>query len=302
MAGKNKVKGTGIGVVINFIDTSSKAIIGGKNNSINIKANSIDVKSIYQTDIKAKAEIGGEGKTTTAMATLDAGVLVNIINPVIYAKIDNVNLDVSNEVNVQGEYSGSTSGEVSAEAVSNGKSKGGAVTVLYIESDIQSYVNASGTIQGALNVEALANVYNTIDAEASAEGALLGDYASVLNIDLKQELKSQIKGKSTPLSSLAGKLAGKLGNNPGTSLSSGLLTKKDISTPDQATQEKGKTQKGKEVSIAAAVAYMNLKHGVYASVVGNNLNVGSLKVEASNHSNYKIKAVGNSESNGNLLL
>ncbi|WP_270600785.1 glycosyltransferase family protein, partial [Faecalibacillus faecis] len=295
---KNKVKGTGIGVVINFIDTSSKAIIGGKNNSINIKANSIDVKSIYQTDIKAKAEIGGEGKTTTAMATLDAGVLVNIINPVIYAKIDNVNLDVSNEVNVQGEYSGSTSGEVSAEAVSNGKSKGGAVTVLYIESDIQSYVNASGTIQGALNVEALANVYNTIDAEASAEGALLGDYASVLNIDLKQELKSQIKGKSTPLSSLAGKLAGKLGNNPGTSLSSGLLTKKDISTPDQATQEKGKTQKGKEVSIAAAVAYMNLKHGVYASVVGNNLNVGSLKVEASNHSNYKIKAVGNSESNG----
>lgn len=127
------------------------------------------------------------------MATLDAGVLVNIINPVIYAKIDNVNLDVSNEVNVQGEYSGSTSGEVSAEAVSNGKSKGGAVTVLYIESDIQSYVNASGTIQGALNVEALANVYNTIDAEASAEGALLGDYASVLNIDLKQELKSQIK-------------------------------------------------------------------------------------------------------------
>ena len=295
---KNKVKGTGIGVVINFIDTSSKAIIGGKNNSINIKANSIDVKSIYQTDIKAKAEIGGEGKTTTAMATLDAGVLVNIINPVIYAKIDNVNLDVSNEVNVQGEYSGSTSGEVSAEAVSNGKSKGGAVTVLYIESDIQSYVNASGTIQGALNVEALANVYNTIDAEASAEGALLGDYASVLNIDLKQELKSQIKGKSTPLSSLAGKLAGKLGNNPGTSLSSGLLTKKDISTPDQATQEKGKTQKGKEVSIAAAVAYMNLKHDVYASVVGNNLNVGSLKVEASNHSNYKIKAVGNSESNG----
>ena len=295
---KNKVKGTGIGVVINFIDTSSKAIIGGKNNSINIKANSIDVKSIYQTDIKAKAEIGGEGKTTTAMATLDAGVLVNIINPVIYAKIDNVNLDVSNEVNVQGEYSGSTSGEVSAEAVSNGKSKGGAVTVLYIESDIQSYVNASGTIQGALNVEALANVYNTIDAEASAEGALLGDYASVLNIDLKQEFKSQIKGKSTPLSSLAGKLAGKLGNNPGTSLSSGLLTKKDISTPDQATQEKGKTQKGKEVSIAAAVAYMNLKHGVYASVVGNNLNVGSLKVEASNHSNYKIKAVGNSESNG----
>ena len=295
---KNKVKGTGIGVVINFIDTSSKAIIGGKNNSINIKANSIDVKSIYQTDIKAKAEIGGEGKTTTAMATLDAGVLVNIINPVIYTKIDNVNLDVSNEVNVQGEYSGSTSGEVSAEAVSNGKSKGGAVTVLYIESDIQSYVNASGTIQGALNVEALANVYNTIDAEASAEGALLGDYASVLNIDLKQELKSQIKGKSTPLSSLAGKLAGKLGNNPGTSLSSGLLTKKDISTPDQATQEKGKTQKGKEVSIAAAVAYMNLKHDVYASVVGNNLNVGSLKVEASNHSNYKIKAVGNSESNG----
>ena len=295
---KNKVKGTGIGVVINFIDTSSKAIIGGKNNSINIKANSIDVQSIYQTDIKAKAEIGGEGKTTTAMATLDAGVLVNIINPVIYAKIDNVNLEVSNEVNVQGEYSGSTSGEVSAEAVSNGKSKGGAVTVLYIESDIQSYVNASGTIQGALNVEALANVYNTIDAEASAEGALLGDYASVLNIDLKQELKSQIKGKSTPLSSLAGKLAGKLGNNPGTSLSSGLLTKKDISTPDQATQEKGKTQKGKEVSIAAAVAYMNLKHGVYASVVGNNLNVGSLKVEASNHSNYKIKAVGNSESNG----
>lgn len=107
------------------------------------------------------------------MATLDAGVLVNIINPVIYAKIDNVNLDVSNEVNVQGEYSGSTSGEVSAEAVSNSKSKGGAVTVLYIESDIQSYVNASGTIQGALNVEALANVYNTIDAEASAEGALL---------------------------------------------------------------------------------------------------------------------------------
>ena len=295
---KNKVKGTGIGVVINFIDTSSKAIIDGKNNSINIKANSIDVKSIYQTDIKAKAEIGGEGKTTTAMATLDAGVLVNIINPVIYAKIDNVNLDVSNEVNVQGEYSGSTSGEVSAEAVSNGKSKGGAVTVLYIESDIQSYVNASGTIQGALNVEALANVYNTIDAKASAEGALLGDYASVLNINLKQELKSQIKGKSTPLSSLAGKLAGKLGNNPGTSLSSGLLTKKDISTPDQATQEKGKTQKGKEVSIAAAVAYMNLKHGVYASVVGNNLNVGSLKVEASNHSNYKIKAVGNSESNG----
>ena len=295
---KNKVKGTGIGVVINFIDTSSKAIIDGKNNSINIKANSIDVQSIYQTDIKAKAEIGGEGKTTTAMATLDAGVLVNIINPVIYAKIDNVNLDVSNEVNVQGEYSGSTSGEVSAEAVSNGKSKGGAVTVLYIESDIQSYVNASGTIQGALNVEALANVYNTIDAKASAEGALLGDYASVLNINLKQELKSQIKGKSTPLSSLAGKLAGKLGNNPGTSLSSGLLTKKDISTPDQATQEKGKTQKGKEVSIAAAVAYMNLKHGVYASVVGNNLNVGSLKVEASNHSNYKIKAVGNSESNG----
>ena len=295
---KNKVKGTGIGVVINFIDTSSKAIIGGKNNSINIKANSIDVQSIYQTDIKAKAEIGGEGKTTTAMATLDAGVLVNIINPVIYAKIENVNLDVSNEVNVQGEYSGSTSGEVSAEAVSNGKSKGGAVTVLYIESDIQSYVNASGTIQGALNVEALANVYNTIDAEASAEGALLGDYASVLNIDLKQELKSQIKGKSTPLSSLAGKLAGKLGNNPGTSLSSGLLTKKDISTPDQATQDKKTTQKGKEVSIAAAVAYMNLKHGVYASVVGNNLEVGSLKVEASNHSNYKIKAVGNSESNG----
>ena len=295
---KNKVKGTGIGVVINFIDTSSKAIIGGKNNSINIKANSIDVQSIYQTDIKAKAEIGGEGKTTTAMATLDAGVLVNIINPVIYAKIDNVNLDVSNEVNVQGEYSGSTSGEVSAEAVSNGKSKGGAVTVLYIESDIQSYVNASGTIQGALNVEALANVYNTIDAEASAEGALLGDYASVLNINLKQELKSQIKGKSTPLSSLAGKLAGKLGNNPGTSLSSGLLTKKDISTPDQATQDKKTTQKGKEVSIAAAVAYMNLKHGVYASVVGNNLNVGSLKVGASNHSNYKIKAVGNSESNG----
>ena len=295
---KNKVKGTGIGVVINFIDTSSKAIIGGKNNSIDIKAHSIDVKSIYQTDIKAKAEIGGEGKTTTAMATLDAGVLVNIINPVIYAKIDNVNLDVSNEVNVQGKYSGSTSGEVSAEAVSNGKSKGGAVTVLYIESDIQSYVNASGKIQGALNVDALANVYNTIDAEASAEGALLGDYASVLNIDLKQELKSQIKGKSTPLSSLAGKLAGKLGNNPGTSLSSGLLTKKDISTPDQATQEKGKTQKGKEVSIAAAVAYMNLKHGVYASVVGNSLEVGSLKVEASNHSNYKIKAVGNSESNG----
>ena len=71
-----------------------------------------------------------------------------------------------------------------------------------------------------------------------------------------------------------------------------------VHTPDQATQEKGKTQKGKEVSIAAAVAYMNLKHGVYASVVGNNLNVGSLKVEASNHSNYKIKAVGNSESNG----
>ena len=295
---KNKVKGTGIGVVINFIDTSSKAIIDGKNNSINIKANSIDVQSIYQTDIKAKAEIGGEGKTTTAMATLDAGVLVNIINPVIYAKIDNVNLDVSNEVNVQGEYSGSTSGEVSAEAVSNGKSKGGAVTVLYIETDIQSYVNASGTIQGALNVEALANVYNTIDAKASAEGALLGDYASVLNINLKQELKSQIKGKSTPLSSLAGKLAGKLGNNPGTSLSSGLLTKKDISTPDQATQDKKTTQKGKEVSIAAAVAYMNLKHGVYASVVGNNLEVGSLKVEASNHSNYKIKAVGNSESNG----
>ncbi|MDO5813400.1 MAG: hypothetical protein Q4Q31_09940, partial [Bacillota bacterium] len=295
---KNKVKGTGIGVVINFINTSSKAIIGGQSSSIDIEANSVDVNSIYQTDIDAKAEIGGEGKTTTANASLDAGVLVNIINPVIYAKVENVNLKVSNDVNVHGEYSGSTNGEVSAEAVSNGKSKGGAVTVLYIESDIQAYVNASGTIQGALNVDALANVYNTIDAEASAEGALLGDYASVLHIDLSKELKSQIKGQSTPLSNLAGKIAGKLGSNSGTSLSSGLLTNKNVSTPDQATQEKGKTQKGKEVSIAAAVAYMNLKHNVYARVVGNNLNVGSLKVEAKNNSNYKIKAVGNSESNG----
>ena len=293
---KAKSKGTGIGVSVNFVDTQVKAIVGDENKKVTIKADRIKVLADYATDTTVVVEIGETNSMASNKSTMDGAVAVNLIEPVINAKINNVNLDITNDLDVNANYTGSTNTKIAAQASAGSKSNGGTVSYLLIRSDLEASVNADGKVGKTASILSNADIFNDLYAEATAEGALIGKYTQVLNIDFKAELKAQFKGKTTPLSSLASKIAGKFGGTGGTSLSTGLLASKDVTTPDTKDQSGGEKQKGNQVSISAALSMMMLENTVKAFATGG-LTVGKLNVTALNNSNYHIVSVGNAKAN-----